>query len=166
MSRSSSTSDHADGTGASALIGGGPMSPGEGGTAMRGTTSFAASGSSTGSRTSDGSAPNVASKAATKSSKSECCLQSAARRARKDSERDEASTAASARCAVIRSPTPTRAPPARIEATKTASRAVTKLDIGEHPRCGDTFDVLAHLQRDAERDLEVGVVESDERTRP
>src|SRR4051812_8287239 len=83
------------------------------------------------------------------------------------SARFEASTVASARWAVSRSPTPTRAPPARIEATSTASRAVTKLDIRQHPRRGHALHVLVHLERDAERLLEPGVVaECDQGARP
>src|SRR5947207_15034624 len=95
---------------------------------------------------------------------SERCLQSAARSAMCASSRLDASTAASARCAVSRSPTPTRAPPARIDATSTARRAVTKLDIGQHPRRGHALHVLAHLQRGAERLLELRVLAQREQS--
>src|SRR3954452_1844636 len=165
-SRRTSTSLQAAGTGAVSAGGGRPWSPGAGGTPTRGTTSVAASGSSTASGFLSSAVPNVASKAAMKRSRSERWLQSAARRAKKDSSRFDASTAASARCAVTRSPTPTRAPPARIDATSRASLSVTKLDIRQHPRRCDAVDVLPHLEGHAQRSLEIGTLECDERPRP
>src|SRR3954449_8172173 len=85
-----------------------------------------------------------------------------------ESVRSAGSTVASARCAVRRSPMPSRTPPARIDATSAASRAVTTgpLDIGEHPRIAHAFDVLAHLQRGADRVLERRGVEGHARERP
>src|ERR687898_3250082 len=85
--------------------------------------------------------------------------------------RSEASTAASARCAASSSPTPTRAPPARITAASALTRSCTPWtaasDATQHPAVDDPVDVLAHLQRDAERGLEVAVaVERQQRARP
>src|SRR5918994_2552881 len=85
--------------------------------------------------------------------------------------RSEASTAASARCAASSSPTPTRAPPARIAAASALTRdsiaRVAASGATEHPALAHPVDVLADLERDAERRLEVGVaVKREQRPRP
>src|SRR5829696_5034862 len=85
--------------------------------------------------------------------------------------RSEASTAASARCAASSSPTPTRAPPARITAASALTRSCTPRtatsDATQHPAVDDAVDVLPHLQRDAQRGLEVAVaVERQQRPGP
>src|SRR4051794_8846011 len=64
---------------------------------------------------------------------------------------------------------PTRAPPARIAPTSSVRRAVSTAAsrTGEHLLLPHAVDVLAHLQRGAERDVEVAVLaEREQRPRP
>src|SRR5215207_4409172 len=68
---------------------------------------------------------------------------------------------------------PTRAPPARIDATSSASRPVRRTPrrprkpappsgTVQHPSLARPLDVLAYLQHDAERLIEVGVLEREQ----
>src|SRR5262245_11839300 len=114
-----------------------------------------------------GSPANVSANACANTAWSAREEHSAARSAKNDSTRDAESTAPSARCAPSSSPMPTRAPPARIRAASSLRGPVTASRATQHSELAHAVDVLAHLQRDAERALEVDVaVEREERPRP
>src|SRR5262249_31390376 len=88
-----------------------------------------------------------------------------------------ASTAARALCAARSSSIPTRAPPARMAPTRSASFAVTLApasrrlpaaasDTLQHPALSHPLDVLSHLERHAERLVQVDAGEGEQCLRP
>src|SRR5919199_3784317 len=182
LSCRSSTSLHAAGrTSDSPTLFG--WASGGGGAATRGRTSSAPGGmpARSGPSGSPGS-PKTAANAASKTGWSARREHRTARSARKTSRRWEASTARSARAAISSSPVPTRTPPARSSAASVARRSSTAplarrasagsaapaSDTFEHPQLPHPLEVLADLQRDAERVVERAVLaaERDERLRP
>src|ERR671914_755233 len=76
-----------------------------------------------------------------------------------------------ARWAESNSPTPTRTPPARMEATRRVKRPVRRAPSRasrtfEHPALAHVVDVLLHLEHHAQRRVEIRVVEREQRLRP
>ena len=63
-------------------------------------------------------------------------------------------------------PTPTAAPPRAHRAATAERRSPGRSATGEHPALAHALEVLAHLQRDAERGVEVASTAREQRPRP
>src|SRR5829696_5096225 len=123
-----------------------------------GSASLGTTGGSGGPAGQAAPAPKTSSKASANRGRSSRREQSTARRARNASSREPASTAASARAALSTSPEPTRTPAVRSAPASPATRSrTTASDTAEDSRGPHAVQVLADLQRDPERRVEVAV---------